>query len=283
MSRLGDFSPLSINAAGDMVGGRYFWHNGKLTDLGTLGVLSGTYAQDINDLGQVVGYSYLSNAYPSYVAHAFFWQNGVIKDLGTLPGYTNSTATSINTNGQVVGYAYNGSCCGSPFEPRAFLFTVDATGTVTSRTDLGLLATNSPKIKINNRGQIIGVNDGGRAFLWDNIHGARDLTTLLGPDFPDTLTDVSGINDRGQVVASWYLLTPVPSIRLSFPSIQPGGQFRFVLLGEPGRSYAIQGSTNLVNWIALTNFISTTGTDQFTDAAAASFNRRFYRAITSAQ
>jgi hypothetical protein len=42
----------------------------------------------------------------------------------------------------------------------------------------------------------------------------------------------------------------------------------------------IQASTNLVNWIALTNFVSVTGTNQFTDPAASSFSRRFYRALS---
>jgi len=38
--------------------------------------------------------------------------------------------------------------------------------------------------------------------------------------------------------------------------------------------------TNLVNWTALTNFVSATGTNQSTDFAAPNFNRRFYRAVT---
>lgn len=37
---------------------------------------------------------------------------------------------------------------------------------------------------------------------------------------------------------------------------------------------------NLVNWTALTNFVSATDTNQFTDPVAPDFNRRFYRAVT---
>jgi len=50
--------------------------------------------------------------------------------------------------------------------------------------------------------------------------------------------------------------------------------------GRAGRSYTIQTSSNLLNWSALTNFVSATGTNQFTDASASNFNRRFYRAVT---
>jgi hypothetical protein len=104
-----------------------------------------------------------------------------------------------------------------------------------------------------------------------------------------TLSRALYTNDSGQIVGYGsnpsgqthpFLLTPLPAPRLTFVSTQSNGQFRFTLLGEAGRSYTIQASTNLVDWTALTNFVSATGTDQFTDPAAPSFNRRFYRAVT---
>jgi uncharacterized delta-60 repeat protein len=68
--------------------------------------------------------------------------------------------------------------------------------------------------------------------------------------------------------------------RLDYPTALPGGQFRFTLVGEAGRTYTIQASIDLVTWTALTNFISATGTNDFTDPDAPSFARRFYRAVT---
>src|SRR5438552_5263667 len=59
-----------------------------------------------------------------------------------------------------------------------------------------------------------------------------------------------------------------------------GGRPQFRLLGEPGHAYTIQLSTNLVNWTVLTNFVSATGTNQFSDSSAPNFSGRFYRSVS---
>jgi probable HAF family extracellular repeat protein len=73
-----------------------------MQDLGTLG---GTvsYAQGINNSGQVVGYDQNNGA-----DSAFLYSGGVMQDLHNLlaPGFTNwyiSTANAINDSGQIVG------------------------------------------------------------------------------------------------------------------------------------------------------------------------------------
>ena len=91
---------------------------------------------------------------------------------------------------------------------------------------------------------------------------------------------LNAINDDGQIVVSGGLLSPVLPFRLSVPLRQPDGQFHFTLEGQPGRSYTIQASTDLVNWSALTNFVSATGTNEFTASAAPNFKGRFYRALS---
>jgi hypothetical protein len=85
-------------------------------------------------------------------------------------------------------------------------------------------------------------------------------------------TSHGGAVDFGTV----FLLRP-PVTRLTSPAMPSQGPFRFTLLGEPGRRYTIQSSADLIHWIALTNFVSVTGTNQVTDVT--NHNCRFYRAV----
>jgi hypothetical protein len=67
--------------------------------------------------------------------------------------------------------------------------------------------------------------------------------------------------------------------RLSSPRRGSSGEFIFSLTGDPGATYSIQASTDLVNWDTLTSALNATGTIEFTDPDAASFSRRFYRVV----
>jgi len=52
-----------------------------------------------------------------------------------------------------------------------------------------------------------------------------------------------------------------------------------VLFSLPGLEYRVDASGDLVNWTAVTNFISTNAVMYFQDASATNYNRRFYRAV----
>jgi len=79
-------------------GDGFLWQNGVRTPLGDLGGGYGSFPQDINNAGQIVG-----SASASVLSHAFLWQNGEMTDLGVLPGDEDSGATAINNLGVIVG------------------------------------------------------------------------------------------------------------------------------------------------------------------------------------
>ena len=188
-----------INEAGQIVGkfnttkekfNPFLWQNGEMIDLGTLGFNGG--AMGINNQGQVVGYSGLVFG----ITHAFQWENGNMIDLGTLPGYDGSTAYDINDSGQAIGYSSNS-------QTRQSHATLWSNGQI---TDLGTLGGNmSAAVAINNKGQVAGFDtvtgNGGlnHGFIWEDGQMA-DLNSLIAADSGWFLQQVSGINDRGQIV-----------------------------------------------------------------------------------
>ena len=67
-------------------------------------------------------------------------------------------------------------------------------------------------------------------------------------------------------------------VRFEQTTLQANNSPRLVLSGEPGLTYAIQGSSNFVNWVTLSNVLNTDGTFEFVDSPATA-DQRYYRAL----
>jgi probable HAF family extracellular repeat protein len=156
------------------------WENGMYTALPPLtsNGQSCSEGTDINDFGQVVGWSNTTpvDCFRPESLHAFLWTiAGGTEDLGVLPGETTSTANKINWFGQVIGLS------GS----RPFLWTKDK-----GMKDLNdLIARHSgwtlnTATGINVWGQIVG-----QGTLKGQPHGflltPRDLEDSLEKFIPD--------------------------------------------------------------------------------------------------
>jgi probable HAF family extracellular repeat protein len=177
-----------------------------LTPLGTLPGSVYSYANAINDSGEIVGYSYVSGG-PAYFGvnpydvpgtwHAFVYSNGQMTDLGTFGG-EDSMASGINNNGQIVGTILTST------GTAGFLYT---NGVETNIGSLG--GTNTYAQAINNAGQITGDSyTGGKDVDSDPIFHAfvysggtmTDLGTAAG------YQDAQGnsINSSGEIAGSLY-------------------------------------------------------------------------------
>jgi hypothetical protein len=84
-------------------------------------------------------------------------------------------------------------------------------------------------------------------------------------------------NTVGQI--QLQVLQPVLTISLGSGLRLPDGSFQFTLTTAPGNVYDILASADLLSWQTIGTVTNTTGTIQFTDPDAISFDRRFYRAI----
>jgi probable HAF family extracellular repeat protein len=115
------------------------WQNGTFIDMGTLGGLE-TQGRDINDAGQVVGWSQTADGQQ----HAFLWENGTMIDLAPLAGEF-SAAVAINDHGQILLKSSD------ILESRNLLYE---NGEV---TDLGNFGAGYAVVNdLNNQGEIVG-------------------------------------------------------------------------------------------------------------------------------
>jgi len=80
----------------------FIYQRGTFTDLGVLPGTTLSFANAVNEHGQVVGQS-LDTLVPD-TGRAFLWERGTLLDLGTAaPAHTRSEARAINKKGVVVG------------------------------------------------------------------------------------------------------------------------------------------------------------------------------------
>jgi probable HAF family extracellular repeat protein len=135
--------------------------NGTITEVPNLGGVTWHTPMDINDQGDVVGFSNPpgpGDPQGDFIPHAFLWLNGSSQavDLGTLDNDPLSEAFAINSLGQIVGVSFGGS-----FGSRGFLYE---NGQLKKLNDL--LGNGNGDVflsgqDINDKGQITGrVRDG---------------------------------------------------------------------------------------------------------------------------
>jgi len=188
---------IAESATGYLAQHPFFWENGKMVDVGTLGGTLG-FPWFMNDRGQVVGNSSLAG---DQIGHAFVWDkiNGM-KDLGTLPGQTFSVATWVNDEGEIVGNAdfFGGG--------HSILWKNG------KMIDIGLLPgdCSSEALVINSKSQIIGnsspdCSSDGAAVLWENGEAPVNLNTLITPASLVNVTFPVSLNDRGEIAADGIL------------------------------------------------------------------------------
>jgi len=129
------------------------WENGSVRDLGNLGGtggIAGNHACALNNRGQIVGHSELTD---DATFHAFLWtREKKMQDLGTLPGDYASLALGINDQGVVVGASLDMN-----FTPRAIVWKNGV------MTDLNTLIPPDAPLQlqagysINGAGEIVGL------------------------------------------------------------------------------------------------------------------------------
>ncbi len=153
-----------------------FWEaNGRpheLPSLGGAGGIAGNHACNLNNLGEAVGHSELTN---NTAFHATLWpKSKKVIDLGTLDGDYGSLSLGINDSETVVGASLD-----ADFNPRAFVWQrntlTDMNTLVHENAGVYLLFAES----INNRGEIVGFG----ATSAGEVHGFQAIPVDQDGDF----------------------------------------------------------------------------------------------------
>ena len=164
----------------------YLWYptQGRLRALGILPGDMTSNGEDVNNLGNVVGYGYATSGN----THAIYWSPATgMLDLGVLVAGDNGAALAINDNDEVVGYS-------SQTASGSGTYWSQSTGMVGLAPLPGRLYTSARGI--NNRGMIVGQSDT-EAVVWESYTSVpRALGTLPG----GSPTSALSLNNRGQVV-----------------------------------------------------------------------------------
>ena len=101
--------------------------------------------------------------------------------------------------------------------------------------------------------------------------------SLNAPDSgPNDDPDHDGLNNFQEARAG---LNPhqFDNLRLLNARTLPDGSFQFEVIGQPGNSYALLATTNLVDWTPILKFTCTDVLTILIDPASTNFGRRFYR------
>lgn len=205
---LGSFWPKDVNDKGQMIG--YSWPAGQvLWDNGVMTSLPGAVA--INNLGHVVGILDGNR-------HPYLWRNGVTTDLGsmrTVPPYMMdvSQVVAVNDNDQVVGVAG----AGYYYDPFQGYFWENGTWTAMGTAAPDNYGMSQPT-GINNEGLAIGnattATGSVLPFLWQD-----GVMTTVG-SYPG-FHSAAAIDDKGVVAGGCFEFTG--SAQRSFPCLYYDG------------------------------------------------------------
>jgi hypothetical protein len=114
------------------------------------------------------------------------------------------------------------------------------------------------------------------AFVWDvtGLSDSQDIHVIVEGDA--SVGDFDPANNAARLVLQLAgVMSPLelgPVLRL------PGGTFQITVSGEAGRTYRIETSTNLLDWLPFMDFFTTNGTINLIDPAT-NLDQRFYRGV----
>ena len=118
----------------------------------------------------------------------------------------------------------------------------------------------------------------GNAIATDTAVSVYVTGLTSSTNFPNTNTKTGKL--RTSYTTKIFVLAPTPvapAKLIQSYGFTPQKEFALQIAGERGRSYRLEFSTDLINWVLLSELDNPSGKFQFSDNRAALFPRGFYR------
>lgn len=193
----------------------FIYQGGTMQELGTLVTdpNATSVAQDINNLGQIVGSASVAGGQ----THAFLHADGQMHDLGTLSDQGDSHAHAINEQGWIVGISDKYQSQTYTTVTRAFLYVDGQMHELNSLIDGFGISDNvlfaSEGDALNSHGHVgKSINDWGQIVVGKVIDG-QNRVLLLNPTAPIQTTLLGGAGRNAKLVAgeTYAKFTPLVS------------------------------------------------------------------------
>jgi hypothetical protein len=107
----------------------------------------------------------------------------------------------------------------------------------------------------------------------DDVLTLFDVGTVEAGAYSVIISNAVGCVTSSNALLSVYL---TPAATLGPAASLAGNQFQFSVAGVPGFTYAVQASTDLINWVSL---CTNTSPFVFADTKTAAFPQRYYRSV----
>ncbi|MDB6064022.1 MAG: hypothetical protein JWR26_230, partial [Pedosphaera sp.] len=121
--------------------------------------------------------------------------------------------------------------------------------------------------------------------LYYTLDGSLPTTNSIHYTAPFSLSSNATVNANAfasgfnNSVAASAVFSILPNLVFSAPATLANGTFQVQLSGAAGKSYVLQGSTDLVTWVPLSTNVPVASPFTLSDPGATNYPHRFYRAI----
>ena len=184
------------DSAGNSVTRGFLWEGGQIRDLG---IDPGAVPLDINNQGQIVGFSVSAEN----LSRPFVWQDGRTSFLEALVclGNPGGSARAINHSGAIVGSST------SPAGRRAVIWERGASGGITP-LEPPFPLEEGEAVDVNDRGDVIGFyfNESGEQMHTALLWRGEEVTVMPPLDHPEANAAIlESINNQGHIVGHTHL------------------------------------------------------------------------------